>query len=260
MKQKQIIINGLLINYYTEGAGDQPLIFLHGWRSDASIWLPLFQALASHSYALYALDLPGFGKSETPREPYTLHDYAAIIKEFTKLIPHPLTPNPIIIGHSFGARVALKYAAENPGHAAKLILIASGGAREKKLNIKIMIAKIVKPLFAPRFMQPLRKKIYAFLGAEDYIATPHLQKTLLNIIKEDVMPLARTVTIPTLIIWGENDAVAPLAYGKKLHQAIRDSQLAIIANAGHFCFLEKPEECANTMQTFIKREKKPLER
>ncbi len=251
--QKQAIINGLLIHYYTEGVGEQPLIFLHGWRSDASIWFPLFQSLAPHPYALYALDLPGFGKSETPHDAYTLHNYAAIIQEFIRLIPHPSPLTPIIIGHSFGARVALKYAAENPDGAAKLILIASGGAHEKTSSIKKIIARMMKPLFTPRFMQPLRHKLYALIGADDYFTTPHLQKTFLNIINEDILPLARTITIPTLLIWGERDTVAPLAFGKKLHEAIRNSQLAIITDAGHFCFLEQPEQCIKTLRSFLNK-------
>lgn len=252
MKQKQAVINGLLINYYAEGDG-QPIIFLHGWRSDASVWLPLFKTLVTDSYILYALDLPGFGKSETPHKPYTLHDYASIIKTFINLIPIPSSFVPIIIGHSFGARVALKYAAENPGRAAKLVLIASGGAREKTSGIAKLLAKIIKPLFAPRFMQPLRRKIYALFGAEDYIATPRLQKTFLNIINENILTIAETINLPTLLIWGEDDAVAPLAFGKKLHQAIRGSKLVVIPHAGHFCFIDQLEACGAAIAAFLQK-------
>lgn len=257
MKQKQIIINGLLINYYAGGGGDQPLIFLHGWRSDASVWLPAFQALTPYSYALYALDLPGFGASELPKHPFTLHNYADIVKEFINHVPNPSPLKPIIIGHSFGARVAMRYAADNPEGIEKLVLIGSGGAPGKASGIKKIIAKITKPFFMPRFMQPLRRAIYAAIGADDYLATPHLQKTFLNIIKEDIMPIARTISIPALIIWGEHDAVSPLAYGKKLHETIHGSELAIISNAGHFCFLDQPEKCINAMRTFIKENEAP---
>ena len=251
MAQKQAVINGLLINYYREGEG-RPLIFLHGWRSDASVWLPLFPSLTPHPYALYALDLPGFGRSETPRTAYTLHDYAEIIKKFVSLIPNPSSIAPIIVGHSFGARIALKYAAMNPGSLQKLILIGAGGAREARVGIKKIIAKLLRPLFTPRFMQPLRRRLYVMIGADDYLATPHLQKTFVNILNEDMLPLAKKITVPTLIVWGEHDKMAPLAYGKKLHEAIQGSQLAIIKNTGHFCFHDQPEEFTEILQKFLK--------
>lgn len=261
MTQKQIIINGLLINYYTTGEGNVPIIFLHGWRSEAAVWLPLFKTLTAKpytlypiSYTLYALDLPGFGQSETPKNPFTLHDYAEIIKEFiTTLYPLPSTLNPSIIGHSFGARIAVKLAAEHPEIIQKLILVDCGGIRGHRIKRAFLnsCAKIVKPFFAPRFMQPLRAKIYTMLNAEDYSAARELKKTYLNIIREPLEPLFPRITTPTLIIWGEKDQETPLAYGEKMHRAIRGSRFAVIKDAGHFCFMDQPEKCVKILKPFL---------
>lgn len=269
MTQKQIILNNLLINYYTEGTGGAPIIFLHGWRSEALVWHSIIKnlKLRIENYALYALDLPGFGNSEMPKNPFTLHDYAKIVKEFIGTLnpPHfapqdgaswskqPLTLNPIIIGHSFGARIAIKLAAENPTLIQKLVLVGSGGARPWWRHIGMCIAKFIKPFFIPRFMQPFREKLYRIIGAEDYVATPKLKKTVLNILHEPLEPLFPRIQTPTIIIWGEKDAVTPLAYGQKIHRDIHDSHFVIIKNAGHFCFLEQPEEFIKILEEFLKK-------
>ncbi len=274
MVQKQIIIKGLLVNYYVEGGGSAPIIFLHGWRSEGAVWLPLFNNLTTKpstpyflSYTFYALDLPGFGNSEMPKNPFALHDYAEMIREFITKIHDSLLLRPladsdgqakfriqdvIIIGHSFGARIAIKLAAQNPQLIQKLVLIGSGGARPWWRRISICIAKLFKPFFAPRFMQPFRKKIYTLIGAEDYLATPALTQTFLNAINENLMPLCPSIQCPTLIIWGENDLEARLAYGQKMARAIPNAKLAVIKNAGHFCFLDQPEQCIGILQAFLK--------
>lgn len=258
MTRKQIIIDGLLIRYYTEGEGKTPIIFLHGWRSSAAVWHnTIYQLTAireSKTYSLYAIDLPGFGKSEIPKTPFTLHDYAEIVKEFIIAIQSQESRIPVcIVGHSFGGRIAVKLAAEHPKFVQKLILVGCGGARENSARRTALIAcaKIVKPFFTPRFMHPLRKKIYQALGAEDYLATPELKETYLNIINEPLEPLFPRITTPTVIIWGENDEEAPLEYGKKMARAISHAKLVVIKNAGHFCFLDQPEEFIKVLAPFL---------
>lgn len=258
MTHKQIIIRGLLIHYYIEGEGRTPIIFLHGWRSEAAVWHntihQLTHALPSKTYSMYAIDLPGFGKSEIPQHPFTLRDYANIVKEFITRIRNPKSEiRSLIIGHSFGGRIAVKLAAEHPKFIQKLILVGCGGARGQSAKRKAFsaCAKIVKPFFTPRFMHPLRKKIYQALGAEDYVATPELKETYLNIINEPLEPLFPRITTQTVIIWGDKDKEAPREYGEKMHRSIRGSRFTVISNAGHFCFLDQPEEFIKIITPFL---------
>ena len=255
MKQKQIILKGLFINYYSQGTGGAPIIFLHGWRSEAAVWLPLFKILTAQSYTLYALDLPGFGQSEIPKIPFTLRDYAEIVKSFISNLSNPPLPIPnvSIIGHSFGARVALKLASENQTVIQKLVLVGSGGARPWWHTISIGIAKLLKPFFTPRFMHPLRTKIYQLIGAEDYLATPALKQTFLNILNESLMPLCASIHCPTLIIWGEHDGEARLEYGKKMTRVIPNAKLVIIKNAGHYPFMDQPKDFIKILEGFINK-------
>ena len=239
-----------MIAYHTAGAGTMPLIFLHGWRSSSAVWNNFMPLFSLEHYTTYALDLPGFGASETPRTPYALKDYADIVKVF---IEKKKLNNVILISHSFGARVALKVTALYPNIISKIVLIGSGGARMHAIQrgTFIVIAKIVKFLFTPSFMRHIRAKIYQKMDAEDYIAALELKETFKNIINEDLMRLFHEITVPTLIIWGKNDKEAPLSYARIMHTMIPQSQLVILPNAGHFCFVDDPRACAETINAFL---------
>ncbi len=254
--QKNITVNGALIAYHTEGKGDNVIIFLHGWRSNGAVWQPIFNRLINNPSILYAPDLPGFGASETPKQPFTLADYADTVIQFVKTLGIS-TSNLTLVGHSFGARIALKITAKYPQFAKRLILVGSGGARlyRGERTIKKILAQIIKPLFAPGFMRPLRKKIYRALGAEDYIENPELRQTLLNIINEDLAPLFPQIKTKTLIIWGENDTITPLSYGQTMARAIPHAQFKIIKNTGHYCFAQQPDEFIKIFLHFMRNEK-----
>ncbi len=247
----QIIIKNLLVNYSVlnqENQASKSLLFLHGWRSNKEIWLPVISQLQEKSYAI---DFPGFGGSQTPSTPMTVGDYAEVVKEFIEKLD---LKNTIIVGHSFGGRVGIKLAAHHRELINKLILVDSAGFA-MDFNKKSLIgtaAKIVSPFFKPKFMQPLRKKIYEKLGAEDYVATPELQKTFVNIIGEDLTEDMKKITCPTLIVTGENDIDTPVVFGKKMNSLIPNSQLEILKDAGHFSFVDKPMEFNQILNNFIK--------
>lgn len=251
MEIKQIIINETLISYATAGRGDRSLIFLHGWRSSKEAWLPVAHLMENAGYRLIFMDLPGFGASETPKRPYTLHDYAETVRLFAEKLGLEIRA---VIGHSAGARIAVKLAAEHPDFMDKLVLVASGGARPDFLSFKACLAKIAKPFFAMGFMAPLRKKLYAAMGAEDYLATPELQKTFVNVINENLDPLLTLLKTDTLVIWGNKDETAPPTYGDHIAKLIQNASLEIIEGAGHYCFNEQPEKFSEAVKRHIAAE------
>ncbi|MBI5530717.1 MAG: alpha/beta hydrolase [Candidatus Doudnabacteria bacterium] len=248
---EQIIVKGNLISYNQYGAGDCAVIFLHGWRSNKEVWNGVVnEVIRLSSYQVYAIDLPGFGSSSAPKEPWRVGDYAEIIKGF---VEQKELQAIIIVGHSFGGRVGIKLAAKYPSLVSKLILVDAAGftnAAAKK-NVMGFAAKIVKPLFRPKFMQGLRKSIYKIIGAEDYVATPNLQQTFVNTINEDLSAEMEKIICPTLIITGENDKDTPVEYGQKMKNIIHNSKFIILSGAGHFSFLDQPEDFAKVLTEFI---------
>lgn len=249
IEQKQIVLNGHLVNYYhARGAGHDAIIFLHGWRSEGSVFEKILKALGGKIWNLYSLDFPGFGKSETPRTHFALDDYAGIIKEFVEKLG---LKNITLVGHSFGGRVALKIAAAKPRWLKKLILANSAGLRLREKTLQKIIAKILKPFFVLPFMKRLRENIYRWIGAEDYIATPHLKETFLSTIKEDLTPLLHQIQHATLLIWGEDDKDTPLALANIMKEKIPNSRLVILPNAGHYSFLDQTENFLKEVLNFL---------
>jgi len=248
---QQIVINNQLISYWhNETAGNVCLLFLHGWRSQKEVWDSVVLRIKDKGLGIYTIDLPGFGGSPAPHGSWSVGDYAEVVKGFIEKLELKTV---IIIGHSFGGRVAIKLASEYSGVASKLVLVDSAGfvMQSSRKEVMATAAKIVRPLFKPKFMQNIRRKIYKGIGAEDYLATPELQKTFINIVNEDLDEDMKRIKIPTLIIWGENDKETPVEYGKRMGFLIPNAEFLILKNAGHFSFLDKPEEFAKALQEFI---------
>ena len=248
--ESQIIINNLLISY-NRTAGEQSVLFLHGWRSNKQIWSAVIEGLKDLKIEMVAVDLPGFGKSQISSAPMTVEDYADIVAALIKKLD---LKNVVVVGHSFGGRVGIKLSSEYPESISKLILVDSAGfpIKASKKKLFALAAKIIKPFFKPKAMQGLRKKVYQQIGAEDYVATPQLQKTFINITSEDLSEDLKNIQTPTLIINGENDTDTPVEFGKRMSSLINHSKLIILNNAGHFSFLDQPEGFIKVVTNFIK--------
>lgn len=224
------------------------LVFIHGWGVSSEIFKPLYYFL-KNDFEIYDLDLPGFGKMPIEKI-MTLKDYADFVYEFLK---KNQIENPIIIGHSFGGAVATKLALLYPDKISKLILVAASAIRQPRRQMILIkkIADILKPLLPGK----LRKFILKLLGYDktDYaqIESPELKETFKNVISEDLSPYFSLIKIPTLVIWGENDAITPFAEGELIAKSIPSAKLEVIKNAGHFVFLEKPEEFIKLIKEFI---------
>ncbi len=248
---KQIIINGLLINYYINHVNSpNTVVFVHGWLSNAKVWWHLMHALGKVGFNSIAIDLPGFGDSQVPEYSVDNNFYCEILKDLlTKLKVQKF----ILVGHSNGGAIAVKYANSYTLDIDKLILIDAAGIRKKTRSktLKNLLAKTVSPLFKVPFLKPLRAAIYSAMGSEDYINSEYLGSTYRNIINDDISLMYKTIYIPTLIVWGKKDKSTPIEYGEFINSQIKDSKLELI-DAGHFPFLEKPNEVINLLIKFIK--------
>lgn len=249
---KQIVINNLLINYYSvlpdKKSSNKTLIFLHGWGVDSKLWFKLIPELINKNYSLYFLDLPGFGQSQDPNTIYDIDDYKKIVYGFIK----KLGLNKInLVGHSFGGSIAIKVASENPNFLTKLVLVNAAGIRDdsKRKKLRNTFAKVISPLFSPSFMQPLRTKFYQMIGSE-YLNIPAMSKIFTKVVSENLMPLLSKINEPTLIISGNKDNVTPLVQAQEMNKKIKKSELVVLS-AGHFSFLDAPEKFVKELIKFI---------
>lgn len=237
MLKKEIIINGLKVNYLLSDnfQAERAIIFLPGWNSPADIFCG--QVSTDN---LLALNLPGFFGSEKPTTVWGTSNYSLFLAEFLKKLT---VKNPILVGHSFGGAVALRYAAS--GHQVKkLILIGAAVVRTKAAKVRFYYlgAKILKTLL-PGLAKKLRRSFYDKIGSRDYLESGPLADIYKKVIREDSQNYLKDIqNVPTAIIWGENDVATPLAQAYLIKGQLPNSHFFILPGTGHYCFLDNKKE------------------
>lgn len=242
MLEKKIIIHGLSINYFQSVnlEKDEAIVFLHGWGSRAVHLCSIFENLPN----FIAVDLPGFGESELPLASWGVTEYASFLKS---LLGKLEIKNPILVGHSFGGSIIIKYLAEG-GIAKKAILISASGIRKKSLKILgyRFLAKIFKLIFSLPvlniFKEKVKKNFYSAIDSVDYLEAGKMTESYKKIIQDDLTDILPKIAIPTVLIWGENDKDTPLWQGELMQRKISKSKLFIIPDAGHFSFIDQPDK------------------
>lgn len=255
--EKDIVVDGLLIHYYYAEAVNKKktsVLFLHGWGSNSPLWFSSVLQLSEQGYDLVFLDLPGFGKSQSPTKSFHLQDYADIVSHF---IEKKEIQKPILIGHSFGGKITIRMASKKAIPLAGLVLVDSSGLPHISLvtKTKIKIAQTVKPMMSLPFMQGIRSSLLRISGSDDYVAFPQLRETFVNVVREHIEFELPQISDKTLILWGgdDNNSYTPVSDVPVFHRLIPHAEAHIIQNAGHYCFLDSPTEFYETLLGFIEK-------
>jgi len=250
-------VNGLNINYTESGEG-KPLVFLHGWGSSLQVFEKI-QQYFEPDFHVFAIDLPGFGKSQEPNDVWGVYEYTAFIEEFFKL---KNISNPILVGHSYGGRISIVYASRNP--VLKLVLLDSAGIKPHRplsYYIKVYTYKFVRAILpylvgrtkANEIIENYRKQA----GSSDYkSASATMRQVLVKSVNEDLKSVMPQIKAPTLLVWGENDTATPVSDARTMEKLIPNAGLVVLKNAGHFSFVEKAGEFLIILNNFLQPDKK----
>jgi pimeloyl-ACP methyl ester carboxylesterase len=260
--------------YETYGSGD-PIVFLHGLGASIYTWRKVKDPLAAGN-KLFLIDLKGFGKSPKPRDDrYSILDQADLVYDL--ILANNLT-NLTLVGNSYGGAVclvlAIRLCAETPNRLSKLILIDSAGYNKLlPWFVRLLRLPILGWLMlhlAPNTMlaKTVLKEAYYndnLITAADVeaYATPlgmeNGKYALLKAAKQAIPEgfegwIARypTISVPTLILWGEFDTVIPVEIGEMLDAAIPCSKLTSIPNTGHIPQEETPLPTIELIKDFLK--------
>lgn len=238
----KINVKNLSINYIQYGEGND-IVLLHGWGQNIEMMRPIGDNFQDR-FRITILDFPGFGESEEPKEAWTIEDYELMLEEFLKKVN---VKKPIVIGHSFGGRVAIRYSARNP--ISKLVLFGSPCIRiQEELSLGVKILKKLKTLPGLNALGEYMKK---FIGSRDYkAASPIMRQTLVNVVNEDLSKFAREIEEPTLLIWGTNDTEAPLNEAKELEKIMLDAALITLPGT-HYAYLENLPRVVTILDNFF---------
>ncbi|MBR3199660.1 MAG: alpha/beta hydrolase [Bacilli bacterium] len=238
----KITVNNLNINYIQYGKG-KDIVLLHGWGQNIEMMKPLGDYF-SDNYRITILDLPGFGKSDEPKESWNIEKYSSFLELFLKELN---VKKPIVIGHSFGGRVAIRYSSRNP--IEKLVLFGSPCIRiDEELPITVKLLKKIKRIPGLNEIGEFMKK---YIGSRDYkAASPVMRQTLVEVVNEDLSKYAREIEEPTLLIWGENDTEAPVKDAKELEKIMIDAALIILPGT-HYAYLENLPRVITILNKFF---------
>ena len=246
---------GLNINYTQRGEGNL-VVLLHGWGSNITLFEQAI-AILERKYKVVAMDMPGFGESEEPKEPWDVDNYVDFVLEFLKdYNPSKIT----VLGHSFGGRVIIKMCSrELPFEIEKVILVDAAGVKPKKTlkqKTKQKIYKATKSIYSsdvvqkmfPDALENLRKRN----GSADYnAASPIMRQTLVKVVNEDLCELMPNVKAPTLLVWGTADDATPLSDALIMEKLMPEAGLVKFEGAGHYSFLECAPQFGRVLASFM---------
>ncbi len=249
-----INIDGLRINYIDEGEGDNVLL-LHGWGASIETMQPIVDAL-KNKYRVLAIDLPGFGLSDSPSVAWDSYKYAAIVKKFIDILS---LKDINLIGHSHGGRISIILSSKYRNMIKKLILIDSAGIIAQKNIIyycKVIKYKIYKKIYYlfNKNNETKMEKFYKKFGSEDYQNAENsiMRETLIKVLHDNIEDHLSMIKAATLIIWGENDKDTPIYMAKKLNKKIANSALIIFEKAGHYSYLDDFYKFRLIIESFLK--------
>lgn len=252
----EIYIDEQKINYINKGTG-KTVLLLHGWGVNIEVYKNLINDL-SKSNNIYALDLPGFGKSDEPKEIWNVDKYVELVEKFIEKLDLKEID---LIGHSFGGRIIIKLLNKN-GLKVKInriVLLGSAGIKHKlnlKNRIKVKIYKLSKKIISINFIQKrfpgFIDKIKNKFGSEDYKnASTIMRGSLVQVVNEDLADLIPNIKNETLLIWGTDDTATPIEDARKMNELIKNSKLIEIEGATHYAFLEKPLYINQKIKEFL---------
>jgi len=253
------------------GRDNAPLVVLvHGLNESAETWYPFIPALAQHLHVL-SFDLPGFGYSSKANKLYSPDNYVAFIRYV--LSQYPTQPI-ILVGHSLGANIALRYAVTYPHQVERLMLIDAAGILHRLAFSRFLShfgIKVLPSLYHGQ-QQDLRAladgllgtltqySALADLGESAILNDPTLRQDLLGGYPPAIATHAMMMTefrnildnfrVPTLLVWGGQDQVTPLRTGKLLAANFEHAGLVIIKEAGHNPLHDAPAHFSSWLLRF----------
>jgi pimeloyl-ACP methyl ester carboxylesterase len=261
---KDASVFGYRIHYLEAGGGD-PLILLHGTGGEGARWMPTIKGLASN-FRMISLDQIGFGQSDKPLTAYHSGVFAGFLARFMKTIG---VPRATIIGQSMGAGVALYLAVHNPEMVERLVLVNGGSYRAASdpppAPPNWHDRQIANAGTLEESREYLRKLYYDHSFVTEELAEQNLILRLWSAHTIESMQTAnarglgalteeevRGIKAPTLLVWGTNDRLSPVANADKLNAAIENSRKVLIDKAGHYPFLEQAEKFNRIVLEFLK--------
>ncbi len=230
--------------------GGEParVLALHGWgRTGAD-----FARVLDGTDAL-AVHLPGFGHTPAPPEPWGSAEYAAHLIAVLDESRTDAAPPYVVVGHSFGGRVAVRLAAQRPDLVSALVLTGVPLVRAMPAPRPRLALRLAKRLNAARLLPASAvDRLRRSGGSADYNAAQGVMRgVLVRVVGEDYREDLRRVAAPVHMVWGELDDAAPVAGARLAADLLPDARLDVVPGAGHLVEGDLERELRATVATVL---------
>jgi pimeloyl-ACP methyl ester carboxylesterase len=271
---RHAILHGHEIGYRMAGEGET-ILLIHGMAGSSRTWREVMPGLSEHHRVL-APDLLGHGESAKPLGDYSLGAHASGLRDLLGLLG---IERATVVGQSLGGGVAMQLAYQHPEVCERLVLVSSGGlGRDVSWILRLLSlpgSELFLPFIAPGVVRDRGNPVSRWLH-DHGIRAPHIAemwlayrsltetenrhafvKTLRSVVDaggQTVSALDRlylAAALPTLIIWGADDPIIPVAHAHTAHELIPGSRLEIFEGVGHFPQVEAPQRFVATLLDFL---------
>ena len=241
-------IDNILIEYDLKyGNNKKTIVFLHGWGGNLSNFSYFAGVFNNFGYTTLNINLTEHGFKNL-KENFTIYDYSEVV---VKLIYKLKLKNLILVGHSFGGRLAIIISSMY-NVCDKIVLVDSAGLKPRFnliTKLKVLNYKINKKLVSLHLKNEKSLEKY---GSTDYkCLKPNLKSVFKNVVNEDLTYLLKNIKIKALIVFGKFDKDTPLYMAKKLHKKLENSHF-LVYNGGHYSYLDESSKFINDLKQFCK--------
>jgi len=264
------LADGNRLHFRDQGTPDKPaLVFIHGTSASLHTWEPLIRALGN-KYRLISFDLPGHGLTGANKD----RDYSrqAMVSSVWRLLDHLEVSSATLVGNSLGGAVAWAGALDQPERIKSLILLAPSGAprnapSKSNIGFKILrtsIGQAVMKKISPRSI--IKTSLYQTVAVPEIVTEEMVDRywELLRLAgnRQAMIDLANTsrdkhawkqlssITVPTLIVWGEEDEVLPVTMIVTFDNEIEDARVLRLKNVGHLPMEEAVKKVSESIIGF----------
>jgi abhydrolase domain-containing protein 6 len=256
---KSIEVDGYTAHYYEAGDTSKPsLILLHGLNDDKNSFVTSIRLLTS-SYHIVLPDLQAHGENQRLDErDYSIAGQAAFINRLSDTVD---ISQMVIGGHSMGGHISAAFAANYPSKVRGLILVNAMGMQlsnesaydyfPDKADIAFLQAFYDRAFVTPpAFPEPLLQHLVNKLNGNIRFINGMI-KQVKNGTDFRINQKAQSIVAPSLILWGKQDPIAPLAYGEAYTKTLENARMVVFDNAGHSPQFEIPEQVQAELKTFM---------
>lgn len=225
---------------YFDFGGETVNIYLHGWGRSCKELLFFKDHIKQSSLFI---DFPPFGKSDKNISHWSIFTYVNLVCFLCEQLD---IKNFNLIGHSFGGRVAILLSVLCKSQTKKLVLLDSAGLKPRR-NLKYY-------LNVWKFKHRKKKGLdVSKFGSEDFRSLPdNIKPIFISVVNTHLDEFLMFINCKTLIMFGQQDKTTPLYMAKRLNRKIRNSQLVVLKNCGHFCYVDRKVEVVCQLKNFLK--------